>query len=249
MASSSENEEDNLNQMVDIFGERREFSYINTSSGTGGSVNIYIRGIDHPAEERTRTLFVEHIWPGSIVLADFLNAHPRLVLNKSVIELGAGAGLPTLVADKLGASTVIITDYPDPKVLANIEELIKTNNCQRSLVFGHEWGENCDNLIEIVGKKFEVILMADVLWKDTYPSHRSLLKSIVTLLDDKDGIALLSFAHRPCALHSIENDLEFFQVAKEEFELEWEMLQSTRKYTDAMDNEEIEVCLYQLRFA
>ena len=44
-----------------------------------------------------------------------------LVKDKNVLEFGAGAGLPSLVSGILGASKVVITDYPDADLVENIQ--------------------------------------------------------------------------------------------------------------------------------
>lgn len=41
-----------------------------------------------------------------------------------MLELGAGAGLPSLVAAILGAQKVVVTDYPDGDLISNIEHNI-----------------------------------------------------------------------------------------------------------------------------
>lgn len=46
------------------------------------------------------------------------------IRNKHVLELGAGAGLPSLVAAILGAEKVVVTDYPDGDLISNIEHNI-----------------------------------------------------------------------------------------------------------------------------
>jgi EEF1A N-terminal glycine/lysine methyltransferase len=55
-------------------------------------------------------------------LAEYLerNCH-ELVSGKNILELGAGAGLPSLVCSLKGASTVIVSDYPDPDLVENLE--------------------------------------------------------------------------------------------------------------------------------
>ena len=44
----------------------------------------------------------------------------ELVKGKSVLELGAGAGLPSLVCAINGASQVVVTDYPDADLIENL---------------------------------------------------------------------------------------------------------------------------------
>lgn len=41
-----------------------------------------------------------------------------------MLELGAGAGLPSLVAAILGAQKVVVTDYPDGDLISNLEHNI-----------------------------------------------------------------------------------------------------------------------------
>lgn len=45
-------------------------------------------------------------WNAARSFASYLDAHPELYRDKSVLELGAGGGLPGLVAAKNGAKLV-----------------------------------------------------------------------------------------------------------------------------------------------
>ena len=53
---------------------------------------------------------VAAVWGSSLNLAAFLCSHAEMFTSEHVIELGAGAGLPALVAASLGASSVLGTD-------------------------------------------------------------------------------------------------------------------------------------------
>ncbi len=44
-----------------------------------------------------------------------------------MLELGAGAALPSLIAVKAGAKKVVITDYPDDDLLENIQHNTQAN--------------------------------------------------------------------------------------------------------------------------
>ena len=61
------------------------------------------------------------LWNASRVLCDYLQEHAAsLVLGKDVLELGAGAGLPSIVCAVLGARKVVVTDYPDADLVDNL---------------------------------------------------------------------------------------------------------------------------------
>lgn len=54
-------------------------------------------------------------------MTDFLYDHrEELVHRKSVLELGAGAGLPSIAAAIWGAKNVVVTDYPDEDLVENM---------------------------------------------------------------------------------------------------------------------------------
>lgn len=58
-------------------------------------------------------------------MSKYLQQHGESeIRNKNVLELGAGAGLPSLVAAVLGAQKVVVTDYPDADLISNIEHNI-----------------------------------------------------------------------------------------------------------------------------
>ena len=56
------------------------------------------------------------VWPSAEALALFILQHPEYIAGKMVVELGAGLGLPSLVAAQMAAS-VLCTDY-EPEAVA-----------------------------------------------------------------------------------------------------------------------------------
>jgi hypothetical protein len=66
------------------------------------------------------------IWHAGISLAAMLIESPELVQGRSVLELGAGCGLVSIVAAALGARRVVITDLECAR--RNIEQNIEQNS-------------------------------------------------------------------------------------------------------------------------
>lgn len=66
------------------------------------------------------------LWNGSRIISEYLETNPAQVRDKTVLELGAGAGLPSLLSAILGAKKVVMTDYPDAQIVQtmwrNIDE-------------------------------------------------------------------------------------------------------------------------------
>jgi nicotinamide N-methyltransferase len=59
-------------------------------------------------------------------VADYLEEHAsKYITGRNVLELGAGAGLPSLVSAINGARKVIVTDYPDPDLIENLKHNIR----------------------------------------------------------------------------------------------------------------------------
>jgi len=66
------------------------------------------------------SLWGHHLWNASRALATYLDGNGQFYRNRSVLELGAGGGLPGIVCAKNGAGNVVLTDYPDEALLKNL---------------------------------------------------------------------------------------------------------------------------------
>jgi nicotinamide N-methyltransferase len=58
-------------------------------------------------------LWGHHLWNAAKVFANWMDSHPEHSLGKSVLELGAGAALPSFVAAVNGASKVRLSHLTD----------------------------------------------------------------------------------------------------------------------------------------
>ncbi|CAK9172635.1 unnamed protein product [Ilex paraguariensis] len=100
------------------------------------------------------------------ILSEYMSTQGRFDFNfegKTVLELGAGTGLPGLTAAKLGASLVILTDV-EP-LLAGLVRNVEENGLQnRVAVSKLVWGS--DELPSRIGGLGEVdlVLMSDVFF-------------------------------------------------------------------------------------
>ena len=140
------------------------------------------------------------------------------VVGKAVLDLGAGAGLTSIVAALNGAARVVATDYPESAILDNLRHnlahnLISADATSVTSVEGHLWGD--ERLPSPGVGAFDVVIMADVL--ANHSAHRGLARSCARALKPRTGVGYVAFCHhRPWLAHK---DLEFFDVALHEFGL------------------------------
>lgn len=177
------------------------------------------------------TLQLTHIWLSSVLLADLIVSRDIDVKDERICELGAGAGLPGILAARMGARGVVSTDYAVPLAEEGEGEdvlAVLRGNFRRSIpdaigvegetwqVLGHTWGESADVLLsscatsspsrqsQHVPEKFPILLLADLLW--TTSAHASLITSITDLLCPRTGTA-----HVVAGLHQGRGAVERFK--------------------------------------
>ncbi|RVD81657.1 uncharacterized protein DFL_009510 [Arthrobotrys flagrans] len=184
------------------------------------------------------------LWNASRITCNYIESTAKsLVEGRSIVEFGAGAGLPSLVCAALGGKTVVITDYPDPDLIQNIEynklhslasvdddeASLRNEDGTRKMVLpksstihcaGYIWGAPPDPLLEISPRGYDLCILSDLLFN--HSQHEALLKSLKFTLAKPDGVALVFFTpHRPWLY---EKDLNFFNMVRETGELDVEQV-------------------------
>lgn len=70
------------------------------------------------------------MWNAGRVVSHYLEENAdTLVRGRTVLELGAASGLPSLICAMCGADKVVVTDYPDAELVDNLEHNIAS--CRR----------------------------------------------------------------------------------------------------------------------
>jgi EEF1A N-terminal glycine/lysine methyltransferase len=176
-------------------------------------------------------LEAHHLWNGSRVISDFFESDPSRVKDKTVLEIGAGAGLPSLVCGMLGAEKVVVTDFPDADLVSNMQKNVdecddahaKEDGRIRKTVSatGHVWGGDPKPLLALLPDSpeanssehgFDVLILADLLFR--HSEHARMLTSVEqTMKKSPDSTAYVFFtSYRPWLQHK---DLAFFDLARE----------------------------------
>ncbi|EIW55262.1 uncharacterized protein TRAVEDRAFT_39545 [Trametes versicolor FP-101664 SS1] len=144
---------------------------------------------------KANTLLADHLFSPSLLLAELIERGIISLSNKTVVELGAGCALPSLLSSTLSdpPSLVVITDYPDDTIMKNLTANVERNRPHvndKCTVHarGYEWGQDVAPLLDIASAHtpndrapgFDVVILSDLLHFDR--SHDVLLQSLLTLL-------------------------------------------------------------------
>ncbi|MFM2258295.1 MAG: hypothetical protein RLZZ424_228, partial [Bacteroidota bacterium] len=126
-----------------------------------------------PAYEAVKTIYADllaldpatpfpywaKVWPSAIALVKVIQKHPSLIRDKTVLELGAGIGLPSLLMAS-EAKTIQISDYDSEAV-----ELLRKNIAHLQLQNVQALQLNWNNLPENIDP--EVVILSDVNYDPT----------------------------------------------------------------------------------
>ena len=148
--------------------------------------------------------FWAKLWPSSIALLDVLKAHPHLILNKHVLEIGAGIGLPSLMMAGV-AKSIQISDY-DKEAVALLQKNIEYLQLQNAAALQLDW----NNLPEAIHP--EVILLSDVNYD---PTQFDVLKNMIEKFIHQGCTIILSTPQRIMASPFVQK-LESFIIERHE---------------------------------
>ena len=113
--------------------------------------------------------FWAKLWPSSIAMLDILKAHPHLIQNKHILEIGAGIGLPSLMMAGI-AKSIQISDY-DKEAVDLLQKNIEHLQIQNAEALQLDWNAIAENI------QPDVVLLSDVNYD---PAQ---FDTLITLID------------------------------------------------------------------
>jgi nicotinamide N-methyltransferase len=161
------------------------------------NLRIQLTTAENEFNAAKKTLFATYVWSGSKVIVDYLANEENsreLVVDKTVLELGAGAGLPSLFCAKLAAKRVCAADYPSSNVIMNLRRNVVRNGLTANVsVREHIWGEDVSPLLKANGgEQFDVVVASECLWR--HECHSALLTTVLNALKP-GGYLVLTYSH------------------------------------------------------
>lgn len=169
--------------------------------------------LPHPPPNLYTKLQANNLWLAAVYLSDTISKDD-IDLGNRVCELGAGAGLPGIVAGGKGCE-VVSTDWGAEEILEVIRHNFDRAKVTNYKVIGHEWGTDTTPLKQALTRseegegdgRFDSLILADTLW--VTEAHSVLLDSVFALLKPK-GVA-----HVAAGIHTGRGPLERFVSAAE----------------------------------
>lgn len=154
-----------------------------TGPADNNELKIHLLG-SHP-------LWGHHLWNASLDISRYLQAHAKTLLaGKSVLELGAAAGVPSIVCAREGAQTVVATDYPDTELIDVLEKNMTINTLAQTglgasiITEGYLWGSGDtqlkSHLPEGSQSGFDLLLLSDLIFN--HQAHEALLSTMSSCL-------------------------------------------------------------------
>ncbi|XP_068499008.1 uncharacterized protein [Phaseolus vulgaris] len=133
------------------------------------------------------------VWPGAMLLNDYLSKNVKMLQDCTVIELGSGVGITGILCSRF-CHKVVMTDHNE-EVLKILKKNIELHSCPENISsISHElvaekleWG-NTGHINEILQKHpggFDLILGADICFQQS--SIPKLFDSVKQLLQAREG--------------------------------------------------------------
>jgi predicted nicotinamide N-methyase len=144
------------------------------------------------------------VWPAAIGLSQFLLNHSRYTLNKKVLELAAGLGLPSIVAAAT-AHSVICSDYlrEAVEVISRSAMHNKLENLSVAVLNWHSLPQDIEA---------DVLLLSDINYD---PVVFAVQQKLITRFLQKEVICILSTPQRLIAKEFIAPLLSFCKHQEE----------------------------------
>ncbi|KJA23109.1 hypothetical protein HYPSUDRAFT_40248 [Hypholoma sublateritium FD-334 SS-4] len=209
-----------------------------------------------PKQGKANTLLADHLFSPALFLAERIELNLLGTGSKTVIELGAGCGLPSLLLSTQPdpPSLIVLTDYPDDNILGNLKMNVDRNQHVVSSGCivkwaGYKWGTDHLALLNLINapssanRGYDVMILSDLL--HFADSHDMLISSITRLLAKKDDARVYIGAGNYTHHHVCRSFLEKGKEAKLIFD-EIMVCEEDKKWrgklaVSTLDNEALEL--------
>ncbi|MBL7815670.1 MAG: methyltransferase domain-containing protein [Saprospiraceae bacterium] len=158
---------------------------------------LIAKGNDHPDVKDERIPYWADLWASALAMSDYLVENQELISpSVKITEIGCGLGLPSIVAGKLGANEICLTDYDQDSL--DFAKLNWMKNLPNKMADFQllDW-RNPDPSVAA-----DLLLASDVAYESR--AFEPLLNAFKTLLKP-NGIILITEPNRPVSTAFFSN--------------------------------------------
>ncbi len=156
-----------------------------------------VRNLDEMVNQVSDKMFAEderlpywaELWPSSIALSRYLTEHRELISGKTVLELGCGLGLTSLVLQSMQPSRLVISDYEKPALQA-VHAHFKLNDLPQPESLLLDWRRPS------IDDQFQRLVASDIVYEERF--FQPLIRLFKQLLQ-RGGLIILAEPSRPVA--------------------------------------------------
>ena len=145
--------------------------------------------------------FGASVYNASVALSLWLESHPAVLQQRSIIELGCGPGLVSIAASMLGARAVLCTDG-DPASVALAEHNCEQNLFERACEVSClrlRWGD-AEDIDRVLSRPLfssgNLVLASDVVAPPYVHSYEHLVSTMLKLCAGLEGRVLMAYQRR-----------------------------------------------------
>ncbi|GAA0149483.1 hypothetical protein Leryth_016287 [Lithospermum erythrorhizon] len=141
------------------------------------------------------------VWPGAILLNNYLSKNANILQGCSVLELGSGVGVTGILCSRF-CKKIVMTDHNDEviKIMQmNIDHHQDSEECGELQVAKLEWGdfEQMDSILLKNPEGFDLILGADICFQQkSVPLLFDTVKYIFSLNTQRECKFILGYVSR-----------------------------------------------------
>lgn len=175
---------------------------------------------------KRHSLWGHKLWNAAKYLVKRMDRGDIDVRGKTVLELGAGLGLPSLCAHQNHAKVVVVTDYPDEDLLGvirmNVDQCRSQSsqaNCNNEILEVEPllWGKE-EHIKQVMtytnGMGYDILILSDILFNHVCNDDLAATVAATLSWHNPNAVAYCVFSHHRA--HKQLCDFEFFDkcVAK-----------------------------------
>jgi predicted nicotinamide N-methyase len=155
-------------------------------------------------EPSTPAPYWAQVWPSAYALCEFIASQPHWLQNKTVLELAAGLGLPSLLAAQI-ATEVTCSDYI-PEAVELMQQSIHENQLENINAILIDWNQLPNDL------SIDVLLLSDINYEPK--AFETIFNVIISFLE-KGITIILSTPQRLMAKPFIDKLLPYSKLWEE----------------------------------